>query len=303
MNSKAITTIGAWAHVNLSVPQSGKILATFSNTIYLLTDDAELFWIVSDNQSMHRRALKTPALPAGPQSGSPFQTANHRLTIDPDIFLDFGTASIWHEPQINPQNTIEITKIPTRLQTLFSALDLSQAKGFGKVIPALLRFLQNNPTDLPSPSHDLILARARPFILNIAHACLTNQPSHISQNFDALIGLGNGLTPSGDDFLGGVLFALKILHTAYPNQCTAYAINLEPYRARTHPISFALLQDHANGHAIEPLHDILNGILSKTPPHNIDSLIAQLTRIGHSTGWDLLAGLLTGLLSTHRKRD
>ncbi len=127
---------------------------------------------------------------------------------------------------------------------------------------------------------------------------------HISQNATALIGLGPGLTPSGDDFAGGLLFAIKILQTAYPNlKLVNQTIPIEKYQSRTHLISFTLLQDLANGHGVAPLHQIMTGILRGDSFDSIDPFISQLTQIGNSTGWDLLAGLLAGLLVAYQDNN
>ena len=83
-------------------------------------------------------------------------------------------------------------------------------------------------------------------------------------------------------------------------EITDHAISLEPYRTRTHLISFTLLKDLASGYAIAPLHRILNRLLSGESLESIYPSVSQLTQVGHSTGWDWLAGLLTGLLITYR---
>jgi hypothetical protein len=138
----------------------------------------------------------------------------------------------------------------------------------------------------------------------MARACMENHPSQIAQNADALIGLGAGLTPSGDDFLGGMLFCIKALRNAYPDlNFFDPAIPLENYGLRTHLISFTLLKDLACGYAIAPLHHIINGILKGESSEYIYPFVSQLTQLGHSTGWDLLTGLFTGLLTIHQNRD
>jgi hypothetical protein len=132
----------------------------------------------------------------------------------------------------------------------------------------------------------------------MSRACLDHQPSRICSFADKFIGLGAGLTPSGDDFLGGMFFAIHQLRAAYPdNDFVDYAIPLEPYRSRTHVISYTLLDDLANGYAVAPLHQFINGLLSGDSFENIDPFVLQLTSMGHSTGWDLLTGLLVGLLA------
>ncbi len=297
--------MGASARSTYLAPgQRGKVLAAFSNAIYLLADDSELFWIVSENAPMHRRALKISSHLPEAQAGASFHAQDQLLTIDPGFVYDMNNASVWSAPSIDQNNTVDIGDISMRIQTLFSSLDLSQAKGFGNFIPGILRLAQNESICPKFISADPILVLAQPFVLEIARAYLENQPSRISQISDALIGLGAGLTPSGDDFLGGLLFAINIFQAAYPDSnFINHAIPIEIYRSRTHLISFTLLQDLANGHAIEPLHRLINGLLGGKSPERIYPSVSQLVQVGHSTGWDLLTGLLTGLLSAYRSND
>jgi hypothetical protein len=181
-------------------------------------------------------------------------------------------------------------------------LDLSQAKGFGRLIPHILSLSQNESHF--SSSADPILGYAQPFVLNIARACLGQNMLCISQNADALIGLGPGLTPSGDDFVGGMLFSIKILQSAYPDLVSMNDfLPIEVYRSKTHMISFTLLGDLANGHALEPLHQIINSLLSGKAIESIYPFISQLTQVGNSTGWDILAGFLTGLLTIYQNNN
>ena len=297
----SITPMGTCAHGCRTRGRSGKVLGAFSKVIYLLTNDSELFWIVSDDSPMHRRALKVSSPLSGPKAGSPFHVQDQRLTIDPGFAFDMEHALLWREPQTSCNNLVEMTEIPARVQTLFSSLDLSQAKGFGNFIPDILRLTQNESICLKFISADPILVLAQPFVLEIARACLEKQPSQMLQIADALIGLGAGLTPSGDDFMGGLLFATNHLQSAYPDSnFIDHTIPIEIYRSRTHLISFTLLRDLAHGHAIAPLQHIINGLLSCESLENIYPFVSQLTKIGHSTGWDMLTGLLTGLLSAYR---
>lgn len=296
--------MGTLAHTCLAPGQRGKVLAAFSNAIYLLPDGAELFWIVSDNAPMHRRALKIFSPLSGPKAGSSFYVEDHRLMIDPGFVFDMNNALLWHAPQVSRKNTIEITGVRKSVQALFLNLDLSQARGFGCFLPGILPLSQNASSYPPSESADPILAFARPFVLDMARACMENHPSQIAQNADALIGLGAGLTPSGDDFLGGLLFCIKSLRTAFPDSnFFDPAISVKNHGLRTHLISFTLLKDLASGHAIAPLHHIINGILSGESPERIYPFVSQLTQLGHSTGWDLLTGLFTGLLTIHQNSD
>jgi hypothetical protein len=115
-----------------------------------------------------------------------------------------------------------------------------------------------------------------------------------------LVGLGPGLTPSGDDFLGGLLFTARSLKMVYPGdfhweeQPIIDLINWA--RARTNSISHAILSDLALGHGPEPLHDLVNSLLQSEDVGDVMAGVTRLLRIGHSSGWDILAGVLTSLL-------
>lgn len=117
----------------------------------------------------------------------------------------------------------------------------------------------------------------------------------------ALIGLGEGLTPSGDDFVGGWLFAAYHLHAAYPKTARwdqrAVDDLLKYARSRTHVISYALLCDHARGQSVEPLHDWLAALLCGASSREIESHARRVRAIGSTTGQNLLAGAATGVLS------
>lgn len=106
---------------------------------------------------------------------------------------------------------------------------------------------------------------------------------------DALLGLGPGLTPSGDDFLGGVLVALR--HLGAPDVAGAVAVELLPRsRQRTNEISHAHLAAAAGGEALAPLHDILAG-LGIAGAFRGGACLAAIDAIGHTSGWDALAGV------------
>jgi hypothetical protein len=99
-----------------------------------------------------------------------------------------------------------------------------------------------------------------------------------------LVGLGPGLTPSGDDYFGGMLVALRAL--ARHAQADALWRWLQPQLvAGTSAISAAHLEAAAAGEAHEIVHEVL-----------LDPRQAQkLDRIGHCSGWDALAGAVAVL--------
>lgn len=108
----------------------------------------------------------------------------------------------------------------------------------------------------------------------------------VTEEAAMLIGLGPGLTPSGDDFLGGMMLALHHVHRA--TQARGLWRWLEPRLARTSAISAAHLAAAAAGEGHEALHAALVHLFQGRSgwPATLDRLDA----IGHCSGWDALAG-------------
>jgi hypothetical protein len=103
-----------------------------------------------------------------------------------------------------------------------------------------------------------------------------------------LIGLGPGLTPSGDDFLGGVLVTLRQVG----RHETAHRLAAEVLAAAlrgTHPISRAHLAAAADGMGAAPLHSALASLCGPDTPR-MEEALSAIDAIGHSSGWDALAG-------------
>jgi hypothetical protein len=112
-----------------------------------------------------------------------------------------------------------------------------------------------------------------------------------------LIGLGPGLTPSGDDFLVGALALLDALGEGEAHTAMTRAL-LEALPGLTAPISACLLRAAAAGHVGENLHQVVSLVITG----DVDSAIAAAAEIGHSSGWDMIAGIVTTLRAAATQR-
>ncbi len=115
----------------------------------------------------------------------------------------------------------------------------------------------------------------------------------------SLIGLGPGLTPSGDDLIGGALIALASLgriecRDTLWHHCRALLDG-------TNDISRIHLRTAALGYGAAPLHAAIHATMSGEIARLHHALNA-LTRIGHSSGRDAFAGSLIVLRHALRER-
>ena len=104
-----------------------------------------------------------------------------------------------------------------------------------------------------------------------------------------LIGLGPGLTPAGDDLIGGAICALHAAgRTTQARRLAAWALPLA--REATGRISNAHLACAAEGECGEAVNDAIVALLSGEVPD-----LDRIDAIGHTSGWDALAGAALAL--------
>jgi hypothetical protein len=144
---------------------------------------------------------------------------------------------------------------------------------------------QTTPTLLSSPLLRRAAAGASALAGWLARDAARQPPAQAR----ALIGLGPGLTPSGDDLIAGALIALRtFLCLEAAEQLGAWALPLAA--TRTGAISRAHLAAAAAGEGAEPLHRILAAICAAAEV-DLERELDAADRIGHCSGWDALAGI------------
>lgn len=105
----------------------------------------------------------------------------------------------------------------------------------------------------------------------------------------SLLGLGVGLTPSGDDVIAGALLALR----AIGKDERADAVMAGLASRRTNPISHAHLLMAAKGECAAALHSFLMDLLSGGV--HLEALAPRLAKVGHTSGWDAVFGMALAL--------
>jgi hypothetical protein len=146
-------------------------------------------------------------------------------------------------------------------------------------------------------TNPMLRAASQP-INEIVRACRSRDLARVVQAGRALVGLGPGLTPAGDDFLGGLLFAALHLQAAYSDALRWEQQPIDDLliwaRPRTNSISHAILCDHARGDGAEPLHDLVSSLLrGQDLPM---PAVRRLLDIGSTSGWDIFTGAMAGML-------
>lgn len=118
-----------------------------------------------------------------------------------------------------------------------------------------------------------------------------------------LVGLGEGLTPSGDDILCGLLSAGRTLaaplgaHAARARLDRVAAAVLRDAAQRTTALSAALLWHADRGELAEPARGLARALLGRT---RLAPALDALLSVGHSSGRDLALGMALGVRTVLR---
>ena len=115
----------------------------------------------------------------------------------------------------------------------------------------------------------------------------------------SLIGLGPGLTPSGDDFLTGLFTIFNMKNSPfYPYRLFCEDV-LKKAKTLTNDISYMTLKKAAFGKVRESIISLLNSLLVEDDEDLILSL-NKLLNIGSSSGTDIAYGIVFGMEATIR---
>ena len=271
---------GMLAHAAL-VRCSGRLrpLPAFPDSPYRLAGD-EIVWLGGDNATWHpRRILLAKPIPA---------------RLSGELHLSVEGADVW------------------RPAILSGVTGVSNGAGVPSFTPAqgaaACVFIGANINAIGTPAGFGVLLAARPlrFPLDLALARLRALAASVAEDNAAafesaalpLLGLGLGLTPSGDDFVGACLFARRLRgdFLSSPSWQDA-ATNLTRAAAvRSNSISAALFGDLARGAAYAPLHELAAALCGSDAA--LIGAARALTAIGHSSGWDMLTGFMLGAGAT-----
>ena len=112
-----------------------------------------------------------------------------------------------------------------------------------------------------------------------------------------LLGLGPGLTPSGDDFLTGLLAARALGRRRGDPGSDAFALGVARLaKTATNPIAYAAIAKAARGEVRERVARLVIALGSATA-EPVSPALTQVLAIGSSSGTEIAFGVIRGLAS------
>ena len=269
-----------------------EVLAAVSGAIYIASRNGELVWITDRPRALHPRAILLPAMPGhAPTAGSVLRDV-HGLLCCEGFRLAWQDASTWSVG--GPSSAHRTTAVPERVARAIrqaGVLDGRRAYA-GCAVARTRNDERTHLTEGAACAMEVELARYAE-VLSLADT--GRDVLRALREASGLIGLGEGLTPAGDDILGGYLYALRTLNDA---RLLRSVIDWESVTAWLHSvahltnaISRCLLVDHAHGDACAPLAAFIHGALEGARDVRLAKLASDVAGIGASSGRSLLQGV------------
>jgi hypothetical protein len=128
----------------------------------------------------------------------------------------------------------------------------------------------------------------------LVHALRRGDVDEVCAQGRALLGLGPGLTPSGDDFLVGLFAVLNLPDSPCHGLRRACDAIVADAPSRTNPISLAALREAAQGRIRDSVQTLLCALLGGQRDDVVHAL-ARVLAIGSTSGRDMVSGIVCGL--------
>lgn len=297
-----VAQAGRWAAKVLRTPVPGRVAHVFERSFYLVNNRGEM------------ACVGEPAIGAGPlnallaghrptpswqvllQPGQPYTFRSGEVWFGNRLVLCVRDALLWRPPI--PAKALDLRLLKRHLRDLRRvARRWAPSEGLGFLV-----------TERPPPLADSLNGKFAaqavrgviPLRRWLAGFLPEPKPGGHSQppaTAAALLGLGPGLTPSGDDMICGLLLALHALGRPSAAQAVSHwALPLA--RLRCSPLSVAHLSAAAEGEGALALHELLQG-LGRDASWRAEPHTRALGGHGHTSGWDALSGvwLATGVIA------
>ena len=272
-----------------------KVLAAVDGALYIENRNGALLWITDRPSALHPRAVLVPAMPAhAPPVGSVLRDANGVLCCD-RFAVAWQGAALW-APGGGSATDRVAAGFPKRVaRAVRQAVVLDGRRTCtGRAMAWGTNDERAYLTEGAACAIEVELAR---YAEILSLAATGRDVLSAVRAAAGLIGLGEGLTPAGDDILGGYLYTLRTLNDA---GCLRSIIDWECVTAwlrsmahLTNAISHCLLVDHAEGDACAPLVEFVSESIEGSADARLGQLAGVVAGIGASSGQRLLLGMRT----------
>lgn len=294
-NKIQIISIGLTAARALASSRVWKLLSVYDRSFYCIDDTENIICLALNEIGRGPCTLLCSGnerLPAERLKSIKYFTRVGEMLVaeGADLIIDLNNATTWGESLLDlRENHRELVENDLTWLASRSSLVAPQ-ESFGWLIP----------TFLSGWGCDILDKRRK--TLSLLHERVSKVTKKIEKDFamtgracglDQLIGLGYGLTPSGDDFLAGVVMGFHKMQKHREAMLLARHF-YSAAQGKTTIISIAFYRALADGRVAEPHLRFLE-MIGREEEAEREILFNRVTDFGGTSGWDSLAGVVFGI--------
>lgn len=274
-----------WTAKNLEEDQSYKVHSVYKRTVNILVKDRILAF-------QPEILEKTPVSISIPLSEKEFAAFAEEAKKEEDVFIgndklwvgrkswDTGKCEIW-DCRLRKHLSVENTSF---LEKEIEAFLFEIGSAYDGMSDCAIHFEKKEK--------DSLITRVMREMILETYSCGLKNPKELSKILSGMIGLGMGLTPSGDDFLTGLMISFHVVSSVYEKEKEILMKDISGFFDRTNDISRQYLSCAFYGEASYVWHELFNDWDDK---EKIKQRLFRIQQIGHSSGIDTLNGVYAGI--------
>ncbi|MEA5453768.1 DUF2877 domain-containing protein [Sinomonas sp. JGH33] len=286
MDARLASVLAEW-------PRIGRLHSVFARVVNVLAPSGRLISLSADSLDDAPWTIRVATVEweaFGLEVGAAVVLEPRRITLVgvPGVVLDLRNISKWYSslPAAGLMRLDVLTHRATALERLLDARGVR-----GGILPAASA----------APIDAEIGRRLRAGCERLTEAIREDDDGAARLAAQSLLGLGPGLTPAGDDFMAGLALVAAVPGTRLGAVSRVLRAVLDGCPDQTTLVSRTTLREAVDGRARESLLGILNRVFAA--PRGDEAQFAEHLRvpmeralgIGHTSGTDILSGLVAGL--------
>ncbi|CEG25823.1 DUF2877 domain-containing protein [Bacillus sp. B-jedd] len=274
---------------------NGKVHSTFERTINITDSETDEMYTLATREVDNAPNTIITDIPGfsrfGLKPGDEVITEGSIMTVAQRLSVDIENVEKWS--CILPEFPNDFNHVSKNLSVLREHLRILGKTGGMLIDPDEGGFFEKELSRL-------LETRSETLVKNL----LDGKIEEAFESAEGLIGLGRGLTPSGDDFLSGVIatfnipgcpagdfyeFGRRVVHSALD---------------KTNPISWWALEKSSYGQVRESIAFLIQAILygdEETLPRYLEKVLSIGSTSGTDIGFGLLAGIEINLVAGEKK--
>jgi hypothetical protein len=269
----------------------GRVHSSFRRTVNVLCDDMTWLSLHPPEVPLHAYCIAVEGWDSIDDGGFLGARAGASATVsDSSIMLGEDGASIDLEHTEVWQSRLEHVYglDPARITEM--SRDLSRLIAGRPTESWFLSVVDGQRRPVRKPLEAMMRAKIAATVVQLQDSWISGGLERALEAMERIVGLGTGLTPSGDDFLTGFLGASYCF--AYEDRFRAAVFsNMASPLGRTSMPAFFMLKAALVGHYPEPLSNLLR-MLARGGIETVKLAVDRLNGLGATSGHDMLAGVL-----------